>query len=90
MNLPSAPGFRPVPGASAAVRCPTCGSALAEVGVPGDQRSLCPRCGRCWQRVGSGLRRTDPVTCPGCGAKSRLTCIEMLADDLWHFVGGAS
>ena len=59
--------------------CPECGNHdLRPVGPSVPTNLLCHRCGACWRRAVAGLRRVDPVTCPGCA--SRRLCLAALAE----------
>jgi hypothetical protein len=60
-----------------ASRCPACGGQGLRA-VPRPPNLLCDRCGACWQPVDGGLRRIDPLQCPGCSF--RRVCVAALAE----------
>jgi hypothetical protein len=69
--------------------CPACGGAVLRRVRAGDaSRWLCVACGRCVRAERGGLRRVDPLECPGCATRARPECIALLQAEFPRFGAG--
>jgi hypothetical protein len=57
------------------LHCPDCGRTEFRVVSDGEAVNfLCLSCQRCWHPEAGYLSRVDPLTCPGCSARSLCLC----------------
>jgi hypothetical protein len=80
--------MNPPPASPVLHTCPVCGrSPLGRVADCEIVHWLCASCGHCWQESHGGLRRVDPLTCPGCATKPRDECLVIFGGEFPRFSG---
>jgi hypothetical protein len=69
------------------LHCPRCvWPHLHRVPSAHQEHFLCDACGHCWCVEHGHLRQVDPLTCQGCAARSKASCITLMQQEFPQFV----